>query len=302
MGMRRIVARGMLVLLLSGAVGVAGCGGRKDGGEAKPPAPTYTADQAAAVRAQADGGDAGAQLKVGRMHATGDGAPQDTTETVLWYRKAADQGLADAQFALGEAYENGVGVEGSGKQAAVWYLKAARQGQVSAMKRLAYLRQQDSDPAAARDWYEKAAEAGDAEAQSELGSLYLFGWEAGLTNFAEIKSEVPKNASRAAFWFERAVEQGLCDKAYYLASLNHYGGMSDSPKDGRMKTDPLVAYKWAQVALKGLKPYPGGKEAFEDRSRKETMVSNLQNVLTSAQEAEGERQADAFLARVKCKD
>ena len=47
MEMRRIVARGMLVLLLSGAVVVAGCGGRKDGGEAKPPAPTYTAEQAA---------------------------------------------------------------------------------------------------------------------------------------------------------------------------------------------------------------------------------------------------------------
>lgn len=292
---------GLLALTLASTLGMAGCGG-KTGGEAKPPPPAYTPEQAAAVRAQAEAGNAAAQLKVGRMYATGDGAAPDTTEATLWYRKAAEQGLAEAQFALGEAYETGVGLEASQKQATVWYEKAGKQGHVGAMKRLAYFRQQANDPAGALGWYEKAAESGDAAAQAELASLYEFGWESSLTNFASLKSEVPKNASRAAYWYEKAVEQGLCDKGYNLAFLYKSGGMGDGPGGGNMKTDPLVAYKWAQVALKGLKPYSGGKQAFEDRSRKEQMVSDLQNVLTSAQEAQVEQEADAFLARVKCRD
>ena len=298
MGMRRIVARGILVLLLSGAVGVAGCGGRKDGGEAKPPAPTYTAEQAAAVRAQADSGDAGAQLKVGRMHATGDGAPQDTTEAVLWYRKAADQGLADAQFALAEAYATGTGVEGDTPQAAGWYRKAAAKGHVEAMKRLGKIYEQNHDFAAAGAYFEKAAEKGDPHAQYHLGDMYDLGFEVDVSDLVDIgfgkkRTSFPQDKSRAAHWFRAAAEQGWCDKADQLARYYLQG-------EG-VKKDPIEGYKWALVAITAPNPdYYDEKLVDMTKGVHETLVADAKNVLTAGQEAEGEKRAREQMARVKC--
>ena len=53
---------------------------------------------------------------------------------------------------------------------------------------------EDSDPAAARDWYERAAEAGDAEAMNSLGDL--------------LKGS---DAAAARDWYERAAQVGDTD-------------------------------------------------------------------------------------------
>ena len=59
---------------------------------------------------RAEGGEAGAQLLLGRKYANGNGVPEDDVEAVKWYRLAADQGNAIAQNKLGLMYANGEGV------------------------------------------------------------------------------------------------------------------------------------------------------------------------------------------------
>ena len=66
--------------------------------------------ESAALRVEANAGDADAQLLLGFIYQYGRGVPQDYAQAVAWYRKAADQGFADAQYNLGLMYGNGQGV------------------------------------------------------------------------------------------------------------------------------------------------------------------------------------------------
>ena len=84
------------------------------------------------VREHAAAGDAEAQDNLGRIHAHGDGVPQDHTEAVKWFRLAADQGHVSAQFNLGVSYADGLGVPQDDVQAVKWFRRAADQGYASA--------------------------------------------------------------------------------------------------------------------------------------------------------------------------
>jgi TPR repeat protein len=64
----------------------------------------------AAIRVEAEQGDATAQVEVGLMYYIGDHVPQDYAETVKWYQLAADQGFYPAQLSLARMYEDGRGV------------------------------------------------------------------------------------------------------------------------------------------------------------------------------------------------
>ena len=59
----------------------------------------------AALRVQANAGDADAQTSLAIAYFNGEGIPQDDAQAMLWFRKAAEQGDADAQFNLGAIYE-----------------------------------------------------------------------------------------------------------------------------------------------------------------------------------------------------
>ncbi|MGA8551147.1 MAG: sel1 repeat family protein, partial [Stellaceae bacterium] len=58
----------------------------------------------------------------------------------------------------------------------------------------------------------KAAQAGDCEAQYELGQCYLHG------------TGVLRNPADAAFWYRRAAEQGHCQAQYRLSLVYFKGG------------------------------------------------------------------------------
>ncbi len=60
-------------------------------------APTSEPADIAALRVDADAGDANAQTSLAIAYFNGEGVPQDYVEAVSWYRQAADQGHADAQ-------------------------------------------------------------------------------------------------------------------------------------------------------------------------------------------------------------
>jgi len=63
-----------------------------------------TSADVAAVRANANAGDARAQFNLGYAYYLGRGVPQDDAQAVTWYRQAAEQGHAIAQYNLGVMY------------------------------------------------------------------------------------------------------------------------------------------------------------------------------------------------------
>ncbi len=86
------------------------------------------------------------------------------------------------------------------------------------------------DPVQARQWTERAAEAGDRRAMHNLGMAYIYG------------TGGPKNSTTAAQWFRRAAELGLVDSQFNLAALYEKGlGVSQNPAE---------AYKWYLIAAK----------------------------------------------------
>ena len=165
------------------------------------------------------------------MYANGRGVPQDDAQAVAWYRKAADQGDADAQSTsagctptakacrrttrrpsngtarppTGERrradrprqdVRNGQGVAQDYAQAVKWYRKAAEQGNAGAQTNLGLMYANGQgvpqDYAQAVVWYRKAAEQGNIDAQNNLGLMYANG------------QGVPQDYVRAHMWFNLA--------------------------------------------------------------------------------------------------
>ncbi|WBW74037.1 SEL1/TPR repeat protein Cfh1 [Schizosaccharomyces osmophilus] len=62
--------------------------------------------------------------------------PKNNEEALLWAHKAAVKGLAQAQFAVGFMMEHGIGIAADPAAAHNWYIRAAKQGFVKAQKRL----------------------------------------------------------------------------------------------------------------------------------------------------------------------
>ena len=119
--------------------------------------------EAAKIRTQAEHGDASAQYRLGQHYV----AAQNLMEAKKWYEKAAAQGYADAAYKRGRLYD-----DAHDKTKAGQYYETARQ-----------------------QW-EKAANAGDADAQYQLGVMCREGLG------------IPVDAAQARVWFEKAAAQG----------------------------------------------------------------------------------------------
>lgn len=91
-------------------------------------------------------------------------------------KKQAERGDAHAQYGLAEAYFDGRGIAKSYSQAAFWYTKSADQGLGAAQYKLGYLLYAGEgvpkDTEKAISLYRSAAEQGIAWAQYALGNLY----------------------------------------------------------------------------------------------------------------------------------
>ncbi|EPX72742.1 chitin synthase regulatory factor Chr3 [Schizosaccharomyces octosporus yFS286] len=79
-----------------------------------------------------------AELGLSGWYLTGaeDILPKNNEEALLWAHKAAVKGLAQAQFAVGFMMEHGIGITADPAAAHNWYIRAAKQGFVKAQKRL----------------------------------------------------------------------------------------------------------------------------------------------------------------------
>ena len=131
----------------------------------------FAAQDFAATKKAAEGGDAEAQFRLGRMYADGKGVKQDYKQAVEWYRKAAEQGLANAQNHMGVMYKNGRGVTKDNKKAAEWYKKAAEQGHPWAQVNLGHLYEHgfgvSKNRATAIKWYRQAAAQNEDKSAKE---------------------------------------------------------------------------------------------------------------------------------------
>ena len=169
-------------------------------------------------RKAADQGYANAQFTLGVNYYAGRGSQQDYGEALKLWRKAADQGDSSAQYWLGRIYKAGLGVPQDYPEAMKWFLKAADQGDAGAQFELGviyftgnYGLKVDNtenlgsldgtnwvtpnDYVDAAKWFRKAADQGDAYAQSDLGQMY----EKGLG--------VGQDLAEAYFWYGLAKKQ-----------------------------------------------------------------------------------------------
>ena len=185
-------------------------------------------------------------LEVGR------GTEKDEIEAAMWYRKAAEEGYADAQNSLGRCYETGIGISIDLEEAKKWYQMAADQGQENAKKNLERLLSAEKEQEAARQespevwyqhgrtekeknsfteavkWFRKAAEAGHAKAQGELGLCYSTG------------TGVEKDETEAVKWFKESARQGvLMSQINYARRLVNGIGTAKNEAEG---------FRWYQKA------------------------------------------------------
>ena len=160
-----------------------------------------------------------ALLAVGLGHHLDEGAAHDGAigAPVAHLAGLVGAGDAEAQLALGDSYggREKYGLKRNLELAAQWYRKAAEKGNREAQHKLGIcysfgqgLAQND---AMAAGWYRKAAEAGLAEAQTSLRYCYAHG------------RGVPLDLEEARLWLTRAGGQGDDNAVSLLKELSVKG-------------------------------------------------------------------------------
>lgn len=159
----------------------------------------------------AERGDVDSQHYLGCMYQKGQGTIPNNELALKWYLRAAAQGDAAAQFAVSCLYDNAKKEE---KASAEWCWKAAMQGHVYALYNTGYNYRNgcgvEKNLPISFQWFTKAAEKGDAQAQYILGSEYYSGRnEFGATRDRTLGLE----------WLRKAAEQKLEEAHKMLAAL-----------------------------------------------------------------------------------
>lgn len=211
------------------------------------------------LRELADKGDAYAQFRLGQIYYEGTAVPRDDREAAAWFSKAASQDHAEAQFILATMYEKGHGVLKNDREAFAWYSRAASLGHersrvilesgrwdafgagqeaarvddLAEEGALTVGRGEEEQPhdRDKRELFEKylaKAEAGDANAQYNVGVMYYHG------------EGVEKDFEKALKWFLLSAQQGDADAQYSLGFMYGRG-------EGTVK-DRAASLEWFQKA------------------------------------------------------
>jgi TPR repeat protein len=201
-----------------------------------PPNTPDSGDKAKALTAlqyAADQGHLVAQWKVGRMYAVGDGVPRDDQRAFEYFSQIANAHpdeppgtaqahmVANAFVALGRYYLNGIPnssvVQDATRAREMFAYAASYFGDADAQYQLGrlYLDGTPSDPHQAARWFHLAATKGDCRAEAVLGDLLFQG------------QKVPRQAARGLMWLtlsndcagaEEAWVKPLYDNAFHRAN------------------------------------------------------------------------------------
>lgn len=146
----------------------------------------------------------------------------------------------------------------------------ADEGGCDAQNNLGALLANTDRQAAAITAYRKAAEAGHAMAQTNLGLIYTRG------------DGTARDDAQAQHWFGRAAAQGCASAQFHLGRRWHRASLTLPCREAREAR--IEAFKWLQLA--SLQGYPNA-EASRERV-------NL--VMDGEDVAEGNRRISAFVA------
>lgn len=118
---------------------------------------------------------------------------EENEEALEWYRKAAAQGDAQGQLGLGQMIAIGEGTQRDPPAGLVWIRRAADQGLLPAIVAAARMLEDGQpatlrDPAAAYDYWRRAAQVGEHGAMRRLVSVYRNGELGQVVNEAEAKA------------------------------------------------------------------------------------------------------------------
>lgn len=176
----------------------------------------------AALRNQAEAGDANAQVRLGFAYEHGIGVPRDVAQAISWYQKSAAQGNAHGEYSLGVMSRYGIGVQQDYAQAVSLFQQAAGQGDRDAQNDLGTMYQTgqgvQQDYAQAIAWYQKAAAQDNVIAENNLGVLYQNG------------TGVKRDNAMAFAWYERAASQGYPPAEENLGWM-YQSGLGTKPND-----------------------------------------------------------------------
>jgi TPR repeat protein len=225
------------------------------------------------VKAQAERGDAQAQLTLGSYYASGSGVTRDLSKAAKWRRKAAEQGLARAQYQVAYEYANGIGVKLDHIEAFNWLRRAADQGLADAQFELGECYANGEGTAQnqveAAKWYRKGADQNLPSAQCALGNCYFEG------------SGVTKDIPEGVAWTRKAAEQGFPD------AENSFGMCYAKGKG--VPQDYLEAYKWFNLAA---------AQGGEHNTDAKINLSMAERTMTPEQIAQGQKLAREFKPHV----
>lgn len=203
----------------------------------------------------AHAGEREAQFAVGSTYLhLGDHAAART-----WWARAAEAGSAKAAIGLGWMHERGLGVAPSDELAAIWYRRAADAGEPRGLADLGRIMRRRPGQAAvaeAHDLFVRAAAAGDAVGQHQLGLLYADGVGVG------------RDDALAYAWFLRAAEQGYLPAEVAAGiCLVRGSGVEADPATGRRwlsrpaaHGDPVANFHLAGLLSAGVGG-PGDRRA-----------------------------------------
>ena len=203
----------------------------------------------------AEGGDAEAQWRLGRLCFDGVALEQDARDPAHWLGLAAgsghgaalealhgfaEEGGAAAQWRLGQLYLDGLVVERDPQEAAKWLGLAARSGHGAALEELRLV-----------------AGGGEKEAQWRLGTLHLEG------------EVVERDVRAAAAWFGMAAGRGHGDALDGLRQIAEGGDAAAQWRLGLVYLHGDVVERNAREAAKwlGLAALSGHGAALEELQR-----------------------------------
>ena len=221
-------------------------------------------------------GHAAAQYYVGLCYQNGEGIGQDDDMAVYWFRKSANQNFGEAQNELGCCYMLGEGVYEDYAEAENLFLKAVANGDHNAYFSLGILYESIKNDANKAIYYYKKhqdayykifkkANSTTTERLSNLGVEYNPASPSPSSDYNNSMANRQKNTDsqadptnpnvqlvlgenfyqkkdyeKAAYWFEKAAEQGLADAQLRLAFMY---------KDGEGVTANMdKALYWAEKA------------------------------------------------------
>lgn len=177
---------------------------------------------------KAKAGDGAAQFDLSLMYRSGEGVDKDLAEADYWLEKSAQNNFPDAQVDWAKWFFR----RQEYRESMEWFRKAAQAGNADAQHWMAYLYHNgigvEKDFAAAMQWDTKAAAKGLSDAMDAIGYMYEHG------------EGVTRDYAEAMKWYKRAGEAGNIHAQSNLASMyfNGRGVRQDYAKAAELYAAP----------------------------------------------------------------